>query len=138
MRILPKLLIEVCEVIFGPPGTHLGEVRQVCHDLHSLQLFFCWSTTTIAPATKIQQVIVDVLLTIVLPGPCHIAWSQRAIVGIVSSRRIKVWCRDEVSQDFRAVDAAPAKGITGHTVKLVPANLRSHEDRNIATLHNLR
>src|SRR5947209_4640087 len=43
-----------------------------------------------------------------------------------------------MSQDLGAVNAAPAKGITGHTVKLVPANLRSHEDRNIATLHNLR
>ena len=82
--------------------------------------------------------IVDILLTIVFPDPRHIARSQGTVVAIERCRQMEVWCRDEMSQDLGAVDAAPAKGITGHTVKLVPANLRSHEDRNIAPLHNLR
>src|SRR4030081_405535 len=47
------------------------------------------------------------------------------------------WCCDEVSQDLRTVDAAPAKGIVGHTVKLLPSDLRRHEDRKIAPAHNL-
>src|SRR5216683_2584409 len=122
---------------FSSTGTNLGKVRQVRHDLQPLHLFFRWSTTTIAPAIQIQQMIVDVLLTIVHPGPCHIARPQGAVVAIESCRCIQFWRRDKVSQDLRAIDAAPAKGITGHTVKLVPANLRGHEDGNIATAHNL-
>src|SRR2546430_1650594 len=134
---LPHMLIELGEVRVGATGTHLGEVRQVCHELQPLDLFLRRSTTPIAPAKQIQQVVVDVLLTIVHPGPGHTIRLQGTVVGIESSLRIDIWCRDEVSQDLGAIDTAPTKGISGHTVKLVPANLGGHEDGKPAPAHNL-
>src|SRR5215467_489194 len=131
------MLIEPREVLFNSTTTNPGKVWQILHDLHPLHFSFRWSTTTIAPTVQIEQVIVDVLLTIILPGSRHIARSQGTVVAIEMCVRIQVWSRDEMSQDFRAVDAAPTKGIAGHTVKLVPANFCRHEDGKITTSHNL-
>ncbi len=42
-----------------------------------------------------------------------------------------------MSQYFGAVNTTPTEGVTGHTVKLIPANLCGHEEWDVATTHNL-
>ena len=44
---------------------------------------------------------------------------------------------DQMGQNLRTVDAAPAEGVVGHLVKLVPGQLGGHEVFDAAFLHDL-
>ena len=44
---------------------------------------------------------------------------------------------DQMGQNLRTVDAAPAEGVVGYLVKLVPCQLGGHEVFDAAFLHDL-
>ncbi len=121
---------------FGRALLDPGHPRQVAEPPPGLQHPAGRAAAPVAPAEEIEQVVVDVLLIVDAVGPRDLLGGHVAVVGEVAlpgGRR-----GDEVGEDFRAVGAAPAEGVVGQPVGVVPGHLAGHEMGDARAAQDLR
>ena len=140
-RIVPDSCVESFEEAVDTPGLQLRETRQLAEHASGFEHLLGRAAAAVTPSIAVEQLVVDRLLAIVIPEPEGLATAHIAHVGIELSigEMLHRLGRggDKVGQHFAAVDPAPAEGVVGHAVKLVPTDLRRHEAVDPTPAHQL-
>ena len=134
-------LAKLVKIGAGKGLTHPGKAgHAVFHSVGGFQHGAGRAAAAVAVAVGDQNVVVDVLILVALPAADDSIGMKHAVVGgeeallfvLPNAQR-----GDQMGQNLRTVDAAPAEGVVGHLVKLVPGQLGGHEVFDAAFLHDL-
>ena len=136
-------LAKLVKIGAGKGLTHPGKAgHAVFHSVGGFQHGAGRAAAAVAVAVGDQNVVVDVLVLVALPAAddlhrgaaCRCRWCKKLVLfGSCPTPCVVIrWVR--ISD---TVDAAPAEGIVGHLVELVPGQLGGHEVFDAALLHDL-
>ena len=134
-------LAKLVKIGAGKGLTNPGQAgHTVLHPVGGLQHGAGRAAAAVAVAVGDQNVVVDVLILVALPAADDRVGMEHSVVGGKEALLLvlpNAQRGDQMGQDLRTVDAAPAEGVVGHLVELVPRQFGGHEIFDAAFLHDL-